>query len=93
MANQKKASDSYLNKSLKFDESKSKQFIYFDVDLVSPKGNVPLSLKDERKKEWENILDARVIETSSYFYKCIITIPWTKFVAWVPAFLVSGVDD
>lgn len=93
MANQKKTSDSYLNKSLKFDESKSKYFIYFDVDLVSSQGNVPLSLRDERKKAWEAILDARVIETSPYFYKCVITIPWTKFVAWVPAFLVSGVDD
>ena len=93
MANQKKTNDSYLNKSLKFDESKSSNFIYFDVDLVSSKGNVPLSLKDERKKPWLEVMDARVIETSPYFYKCVITIPWTKFVAWVPAFLVNGVDD
>ena len=93
MVKQKKTKDCYLNKSLAFDESKSKHFIYFDVDLISPEGNTHLFLKDERKKTWESILDARVIETSPYFYKCVVTIPWTKFVAWIPAFLVNGVDD
>jgi hypothetical protein len=97
---QKRASESYLNKSLKFADGttvpqRAVAFIYFDIDAITSQGTrFPLSTKDERRIPWDNVLDARVLETSLCFYKCLITkSDFTKFVAWVPAFLVIGVDD
>jgi hypothetical protein len=97
---QKRASESYLNKSLKFADGtvapqRATNFIYFDIDSMTSQGTrFPLSTKDERRIPWNDILDARVLETSLCFYKCLITKSnFTKFVAWVPAFLVVGVDD
>ncbi len=81
-----------LNKSLRFDETKSSKFIYFDVDQFASKDR-PILTRDERKLEWLTVFDAKVIETNDHFYKCVITVPWRKFIAWVPAFIVSDIDD
>lgn len=89
---QKTTNPEYLNKSLKFDEAKATQFVYFDIDQFASKDR-GIKSTDERRLPWDKVFNARVIETNEHFYKCIVRIPWRSLVVWVPAFLVSGVDD
>lgn len=88
---QKTTNKEALNKSLRFDENRSSNFIFFDSDQFEYSNNI--ALKDERKMSWDQVFDARVLETNDHFYKCIITVPWRKFIAWVPAFIVKDIDD